>query len=219
MKKRVLDLMKPKCAKLGFSKEELNNAADRVAGKFNEESTDEEINAEIDAVIPYLEIAQSAANRVINASRKPEGNRQEPTGSTEPEKKPEGSKENNPEPSDVEKAINAAFEKHVKPVVDRLDRIETAGLSQSLAERVRDGLKDVDEDYYQPFLEGRQFTSEDEATAFVEQVQGAWKTFSEKHASAGLGISVPGKAGAQSDDIDGLVSVIEKGTKDKFENK
>ncbi len=69
--KLVLNVLKLKSKALGFSKDELEGIAADVANNFelDEEASDEDINAEIekqvDAVIPFLKIAQKTAQRTI----------------------------------------------------------------------------------------------------------------------------------------------------------
>lgn len=69
--KLVLNVLKLKSKALGFSKDELEGIAADVANNFDldEEASDEDVNAEIekqvDAVIPFLKIAQKTAQRTI----------------------------------------------------------------------------------------------------------------------------------------------------------
>lgn len=73
--KRVLSILKPKCKALGFNLEELEGIAADIADnlELDEEASEEEINekisSEVEAVIPYLKIAQKASNRVIQNSK------------------------------------------------------------------------------------------------------------------------------------------------------
>lgn len=69
--KLVLNVLKLKSKALGFSKEELEGIAADVANNFelDEEASEEDVNAEIekqvDAVLPFLKIAQKTAQRTI----------------------------------------------------------------------------------------------------------------------------------------------------------
>ena len=69
--KLVLELLKPKAKSLGFTKEELEGVATKIAGnlKVEDDATDEAMTAaataEVDAAIFHLELAQSHANRII----------------------------------------------------------------------------------------------------------------------------------------------------------
>lgn len=71
--KQVLVILKPKSKALGFSSEELEGIAADVANnlELDEEASDEDVNAEIEkqvnAVLPYLKIAQKTAQRTIQS--------------------------------------------------------------------------------------------------------------------------------------------------------
>lgn len=94
MKTRVFARMKPKTASLGFSKEELEAIAAVIAGNLDsDDTTEEDIDALIDAALPLLRVAQKAANRIIEKARKKatlpkatEGSEKEPnlSGATTP---------------------------------------------------------------------------------------------------------------------------------------
>ena len=71
--KQVLVILKPKSKALGFGREELEGIAADVANnlELDEEASDEDVNAEIEkqvnAVLPYLKIAQKTAQRTIQS--------------------------------------------------------------------------------------------------------------------------------------------------------
>ena len=71
--KQVLVILKPKSKALGFSREALEGIAADVANnlELDEEASDEDVNAEIEkqvnAVLPYLKIAQKTAQRTIQS--------------------------------------------------------------------------------------------------------------------------------------------------------
>lgn len=71
MKTKVLQAMKPKVASLGFTKEEIESVVESISGTLEEDATEEQINAQIDAVIPFLKISQSAVTRIVNAKKTP----------------------------------------------------------------------------------------------------------------------------------------------------
>ncbi|MDR1161263.1 MAG: hypothetical protein LBK45_02890 [Tannerellaceae bacterium] len=75
-KQQVLLKLKPKVKAFGFNKKEMMSVAAKIAGNLTsaEDASEEDVNAEIDAaidaVLPYLQVSQSFANRVIEDSRK-----------------------------------------------------------------------------------------------------------------------------------------------------
>lgn len=71
MKTKILTRLKPKAASLGFNEKELMGVAERISNNLNSpDATEEDIDASIDAVLPYLGIAQTVANRTIESARK-----------------------------------------------------------------------------------------------------------------------------------------------------
>jgi len=69
MKTKVLSLLKPKTASLGFTTEELEGVADNIAGTLKEDATDEQINQAIDSALPFLQMSQKAVTRIVNAEK------------------------------------------------------------------------------------------------------------------------------------------------------
>ena len=68
-------MRKPKVKAFGFNKKELKGLAAKIAGNLTseEDASDEDVNAdiekEVEAVLPVLELGRSYANRVINDSK------------------------------------------------------------------------------------------------------------------------------------------------------
>lgn len=75
-KQQVLLKLKPKVKAFGFNKKELMSVAAKIADNLTsaDDASDEDVNAEIDtqidAVLPYLQVSQSFANRVIEENRR-----------------------------------------------------------------------------------------------------------------------------------------------------
>ena len=92
MKTKVLQTLKPKVASLGFTKEELESVVDSISETLQEDATEEQINAQVDAVIPYLKISQSAVTRIVNAKKKEETQPKAPVASTTPKEAERGKK-------------------------------------------------------------------------------------------------------------------------------
>jgi hypothetical protein len=70
MKKRIFSRLKTKAASLGFNTEELKGVAAVIADNLDsEEATDEDIDAQIDAVLPLLKVGQQQAQRIAKATK------------------------------------------------------------------------------------------------------------------------------------------------------
>lgn len=66
MKTRVLSILKPKVASYGFSKDSIDSFATTLAENIKEDATEEEVNAQVNAVIPFFKISQSEITRIVN---------------------------------------------------------------------------------------------------------------------------------------------------------
>lgn len=164
MKTKVLQALKPKIASLGFNKEEIENIASQVAGNLTEDADEEKINAQVDAVIPYLKVSQSAVNRIVNAKRKPEENTEPPKVSTTTETK-EGE-----EPTDK-------FEKLLKVIEAqnaKIDALVNKDLSTSRRSVYESKLKELPEAERKSRLrlfERMSFTDDDDFSTFIEETE------------------------------------------------
>lgn len=73
--KLVLDLLKPKASSLGFSKEELEGVATNIANNLvvDDDAADdvlsEAVTKAVDAAMPFLELSQKNANRIIQKNK------------------------------------------------------------------------------------------------------------------------------------------------------
>lgn len=95
---RILKLLKPKVVSLGFNEKELESAVKGIL-KLNpdlekEDTTDEAINAILDAVIPILGVGQQNSTRVINEFKKNQKNNPNPP-EDEPKDEDKGSENQN----------------------------------------------------------------------------------------------------------------------------
>ena len=107
---QVIVKLKPKVASLGFNRMEIEGVASRIANNLGDDATEEDIDAEIDAVMPYLELAQTSASRIINKSKDGDGNKSTTaTGESKKTEKPsdkEGEQANEKEESTGSSAVS-----------------------------------------------------------------------------------------------------------------
>ena len=66
---KVLLKLKTRAASLGFNVDELKGIAAVIADNLNSEATDEDIDAQIEAVLPYLKVGQQQAQRIIKSAK------------------------------------------------------------------------------------------------------------------------------------------------------
>lgn len=213
----VLSFLKPKAKELGFTKEELEAIAVSISSHLtDEEPSTEVINAEIDAVMPFLKVSQTAVNRIVNARK------QEPNG--EPTPDPEGSNQGNPnnpqqQEGNLSQIFSDALSKALKPITDDIALLKSEKRNQSYSAKLKEDLKDVDEDFYSILLENKSFESDDDYNGFVAKVKTGWEKISNKIESSGLNFTPPGKGTKSGDDVQDFVGKIASGTQKIVEQR
>jgi hypothetical protein len=120
----VIQKLKPKAASLGFNDKELEAVANQIKATLPENATDEQIDAAIEAAIPYLKVTQTAVTRIVNAKKK-EGHQEPPAGSGDTGKKG-GENQNGEEDEEP-----AWFKKFRTAQEERLAAIEQANVTKS----------------------------------------------------------------------------------------
>lgn len=216
----VLSFLKPKAKELGFTKEELETIAVSISSHLtDEEPSTEVINAEIDAVMPFLKVSQTAVNRIVNA-RKLEQN-------VEPTPDQDGNSQGNPsnplhiqkQEGDLSQILSDALSKALKPITDDIALLKSESRNQSYSAKLKEDLKDVDEDFYSMLLENKSFESEDDYSGFVDKVKSGWEKITNKIESSGLNFTPPGKGTKSGDDVQDFVGKITSGTQKIVEQR
>lgn len=165
MKTKVLQTLKPKVASLGFTKEELESVVDSISETLQEDATEEQINAQVDAVIPYLKISQSAVTRIVNAKKKEETQPKAPKASTTTKEAEEGA-----EPEDK-------FEKLFKVIEEqnqKIDALVNKEVKTSRREIYISKLKDLPEAVQKSKLKDfdrMSFADQEDFEAFIEETE------------------------------------------------
>lgn len=190
MKTKVLQALKPKAASLGFTKEELESVVDSISGTLQEDATEDQINAQVDAVIPFLKLSQSAATRIVNASKEKK--------TKETEASPEASKvSDNPEEDKFDKLLkvieaqNAKIDSLVSKDVKTSRRsVYVAKLKELPDEIQKTKLKDFDR---------MSFTDQDDFETFISEVEADVPVILQGLSNQGLSdMGKPIKGGATS---------------------
>ena len=213
----IFNLLKPKAQALGFTKEELEDVAVAIArGIEDEEPTEEVMNARVDAVIPFLKVSQTAVSRIVNAKK----NETDSTKTPDTNKGKGGNVDQDTQPTgDLSEIITQAVNAAIKPLHDKIVVLESEKREESYSVRLKNDLKDVDEDFLSTLLVGRKFENDDDYNSFVSSAKSGWEKFTQKFDEKGLTFTPPGKGGKSSDDVESLVSAIEAGTKQIVEQR
>jgi hypothetical protein len=119
----VIQKLKPKAASLGFNDKELEAVANQIKATLPENATDEQIDAAIEAAIPYLKVTQTAVTRIVNAKKK--------EGHQEPPRVRRHGKEGGENQNGEEDEEPAWFKKFRTAQEERLAAIEQANVTKS----------------------------------------------------------------------------------------
>lgn len=190
----VLLALKPKVKALGFNQKELKGIAARIAGniQLDEEASEEEVSAEIDsqieAILPFLQLGQSQANRVIDAWKKSHPieteDEEEEEGQPGSNKSAKNSKNGNEATPDWAKSMLETVQTLTKEVTALKAEKSTA----SRRSRLETLLKDTGafgERTIKSF--GRmKFEDDDEFEDFYAEVEDDLKKLNQERADAGL---------------------------------
>ena len=197
----VLLALKPKVKALGFNQKELKGIAARIAGniKLDEEASEEEVSAEIEsqieAVLPFLQLGQSQANRVIDAWKKSnstetddDDNDEGQAGSSKSAKNKNG---NDATPEWAKSMLDT-----VKALTDEVTALKAEKSTSSRRARLETLLKDTGafgERTIKSFARMK-FDSEDEFDEFYSEVEADLKKLNQERADIGLSSlgSIPG---------------------------
>lgn len=177
MKTKVLERLKPKAASLGFTKKELEGVSDLITRNLQEDASDESVDAEIEKAIQFLEMSQSMANRVINAT----------ISKTKTQK---GAEANDPE-SEAEQPDDepAWFKKYREQQEQRLFQLENAKIAESRRERFEKSLTGLlpkqKEDKLKDF-DRMNFKDEEDFNNYLEEKSAMVSAINQELANEGL---------------------------------
>lgn len=193
----VLLALKPKVKALGFNQKELKGIAAKIADniKLDEEASEEEVSAEIDsqidAILPFLQLGQSQANRVIDAWKKShttetdDDDDDDDDSSSQPgsSKSKKNKKENDATPEWAKSMLDT-----VKALTDEVTALKAEKSTSSRKAKLEALLKDTGafgERTIKSF--GRmKFENDDEFDEFYSEVEEDLKKLNQERADAGL---------------------------------
>lgn len=179
MKTKVFARLKPKAVSLGFTETELQGVAARIADNLNsEDATDEDIDAQVDAVIPFLSLGQTMATRVINKTKpiKPV--------ETDPDKEDKSGSQTPPQ-ADEEPSW---FRKHREATEKRLEAIETDKVVVTRKSQLEAIVKDAGAFGAKTLKDFSRmnFDSDEAFDEYLEETKADAETFKQEAADKGL---------------------------------
>lgn len=210
--RKVLQMLKPKVKALGFNEKELKSVAAKIADNLTseEDASDEDVNAEIEtsieAVLPFLVLGQSYANRVINDSKK---NVNEEDDDDDEEDDEEEVIVKSKSKSKKSKAKDSKFDE-LTELIKTLTESNKA-LASDIASIKGEKVTNTRREKLETLLKGTgsfgkgilrsfdklSFKDEDEFNDFLTEAEEDLKTFNQERANAGLELlGAPGTGGS-----------------------
>lgn len=185
---KVFQQLKPKASAFGFNKKELQGVAAKIANNLSiEDDADEDevtsaIDEQIEKVLPFLQLAQVQASRVIEANRKTlvEEEDEEEKIIIAPKKSPKTTKTEDEEP---------AWFKAYRELQDaRFAKLEGEKIATSRKAKLESLLKDTGTFGTRTLksFSKMKFESDDEFDEFFTEVEEDLKSFNQERANAGL---------------------------------
>lgn len=189
----VLQALKPKVKAFGFNKNELKGVAAKIANNLtleedaSEEDINEAIDNAIDAVLPYLEMGQKQANRVINDYKKKTEAAIDEEEDEEEETKPHKKAATAKKEEDVP-AWAQAMMKTMETLSGEMSTMKGEKLTNSRKSRLEELLKETGS-YGQRTLKNfakMKFENDEEFDDFFEEVEADLKAYNQERANDGL---------------------------------
>lgn len=212
----VIQKLKPKAASLGFNDKELEAVANQIKATLPENATDEQIDAAIEAAIPYLKVTQTAVTRIVNATKKKEGHQEPPAGSGEPGKKG-GENQNGEEDEEP-----AWFKKFRTAQEERMAAIEQANVTKSRRTVFEELIKELPEKTKASKLKDfdrMAFKDEADFEAYKAEVVADVTAIKQELADAGLSkFRAPGTGDPAKTAEDSFVKTMEEINKQETKN-
>lgn len=192
MEEKILQMLKPKAASFGFNEEELKGVIAVIANKLkdSEEATEEQINAEIEAVIPFLQVAQKNASRVITKAK----------AEFEAKAKKEIDLKETGEGKGAKNEKPDWFKEFEQKMESRFAKIDSDNIAKSRKEQLESVLKDSGLFGKQTMksFEKMKFETEEEFVDFLEETKTDLKAYNEEREKAGLKVPPIGGGGGKS---------------------
>lgn len=194
----VIELVRPKVKRLGLNTKEVEKAARQIHSTLAEDATTEDAEKAIDGVLPYLELAQSQANRVIEEARKKADRKKTEEKEEEGEEdtdSDEDAEKKKPAKKKAENSLETKLNEFMESINQRFAKLDKEESRKTYSKKMEERFKDIDPEFYQMAAEGREFKSDEEFEDFATKVTENWGKYSQKLANEGLSRMAKPKGG------------------------
>ena len=197
MKTKVLAILKPKAASLGFSAEELDNVAIHLAETLAEDATDEQITTVVDSSLPLLKLSQTAVNRIVNAKKDEKA---------KSKNKKDESEESREESTEEEKVPAWA-----KTLLEKVDKIEKKEVLGTRLEKFGEVVKDLPDTQRKSMISDFKritFENDEDFESYLSEKKELVPSLIQDNANAGLDKGKPGAGGSSTSETDDFVKAM-----------
>lgn len=231
-KERILTALRTKASHLGYSVAELGSVAELVGNNpaLLEEATEEEINAQIEAVIPFLKVGQQQASRLLANAQQGRDKQEQSGGGLGTSAGAGGAGYGNsqhtattarheptPEPRAEEQEAPAWFRRYQEEQEARLRRIEGERVTSERRKQVESLLGEHSGVFGRLALrefEGQRFETSESFDSYLSSLSEDFKAYQEEQAQGGArtlsaspGNSSAGSGGlATEDELQALIA-------------
>jgi hypothetical protein len=198
-KQKVLFMLKPKVKQFGLNKKELQGIAAIIADNLTsaDDASDEDVNAEIeekiDAVLPYLQVSQSYANRLVEDARKKNdddepGDDDNPSGERKPGSKNTKDDKDKNKDSDTAPEWATSLLKTVETLTSEITTLKGEKVASARKSKLEALLKDAGS-YGKRTLKSfdrMKFETDEDFDEFFSDVEEDLKAYNQELADKGL---------------------------------
>lgn len=193
--------LKPKVKAFGFNRKELQGIAAKIADNLTsaDDASDEDVNAEIeekiDAVLPYLQVGQSYANRLVEDARKKNDDDEPDDDDDDDEpiqkgKRQPGSKSNKTNKDEKDDAPSWAkgLVESVETLRGEIATLKSEKVATSRKSKLAELLKDSGSygNRILKIFDRMKFETDEEFEDFYSEVEEDLKAYNQERADAGL---------------------------------
>lgn len=191
----VLLALKPKVRAFGFNQKELKGIAARIADNLqsDEEASEEDVKAEIDsqieAVLPYLQLGQTQANRVIDSWKKSHSTETDDDNDDDDDDSQSGSKsKKNKKENDATPEWAKSMLETVQALTNEVTALKAEKSTSSRRSKLESLLKGTGTfgDRTLKSFAKMKFEDDDEFEEFYSEVEEDLKKLNQERADAGL---------------------------------
>lgn len=204
MKEKILSLLKPLLANRGFSKEELEGLATIAAQNLTDASTEEEINNAVSGVVPYADMMQKVANRMVSSVESKYKGWIDPNKAPKPVEELKPTEQPVEKPAltaeDIQKLISEGIEAGLRPYREKEEKTRLQTILNS-----HEKVKAIPESFRSKYS----LTKEEDLETVAAQVESDFASLKQELLKTGE-FTAPPQGGSGQGDSDDLIQRLQE---------